>query len=42
MPSRKNQAGDYQDVYFPANKAVRDELQAAVLEAYKAEINKTN
>jgi stage V sporulation protein G len=37
MPNRKTGAGEYQDIYFPASKAVRDELQAAVLEAYSVE-----
>jgi stage V sporulation protein G len=37
MPNRKTAAGEYQDIYFPASKAVRDELQALVLEAYKKE-----
>jgi stage V sporulation protein G len=38
MPNRKTPAGEYQDIYFPASKAVRDELQAAVLDAYKKEV----
>ena len=38
MPNRKTQAGEYQDIYFPASKAVRDELQALVLDAYKKEV----
>jgi stage V sporulation protein G len=37
MPSRKTTMGEYQDIYFPASKAMRDELQAAVLEAYSDE-----
>jgi stage V sporulation protein G len=37
MPNRKTSAGEYQDIYFPANKATRDELQRLVLEAYQAE-----
>ena len=37
MPNRKTKDGEYQDVYFPANKATRDELQRLVLEAYQAE-----
>ena len=38
MPNRKTAAGEYQDIYFPANKATRDQLQALVLEAYKKEV----
>ncbi len=37
MPSKKDKGGEYQDIYFPASKAMRDALQAVVLEAYKAE-----
>ena len=37
MPTRKDKAGEYQDIYFPASKAMRDELQALVLEAYRKE-----
>ena len=40
MPSRKTAAGEYQDVYFPASKEVRDFLGAQVIEAYNAEIAK--
>jgi stage V sporulation protein G len=40
MPSRKTTMGEYQDIYFPASKAMRDELQAAVLEAYSVETAK--
>jgi stage V sporulation protein G len=35
MPNRKTGDGDYQDIYFPASKAMRDELQNFVLEAYR-------
>ena len=38
MPNRKTVNGEYQDIYFPANKAMRDELQEVVLEAYRREI----
>jgi stage V sporulation protein G len=34
MPSRKDAKGEYQDIYFPASKEVREELQEAVLEGY--------
>jgi stage V sporulation protein G len=37
MPNRKTGDGDYQDIYFPASKAMRDELQNSVLEAYRRE-----
>jgi len=36
MPSRKDKTGEYQDIYFPASKATRDELQALILAAYEA------
>jgi stage V sporulation protein G len=38
MPSKKSPAGEYQDIYFPASKAMRDELQALILSAYKQEV----
>jgi stage V sporulation protein G len=38
MSNRKTGAGEYQDIYFPASKAMRDDLQSAVLEAYDAEV----
>jgi stage V sporulation protein G len=38
MPNRKTESGEFQDIYFPASKAVRDELQALVLDAYKKEV----
>jgi stage V sporulation protein G len=38
MPNRKTGAGEYQDIYFPASKATRDELQHLVLDAYKKEV----
>jgi len=37
MPNRKTGSGEYQDIYFPANKTSRDELQSLVLAAYNAE-----
>jgi stage V sporulation protein G len=37
MPNRKTGDGEYQDIYFPASKAMRDELQDFVLEAYRQE-----
>lgn len=40
MPSKKTGSGEYQDVFFPASKNVREQLQAGVLEAYNAELTK--
>jgi stage V sporulation protein G len=37
MPTRKDKGGEYQDIFFPTSKAMRDELQKLVLEAYKNE-----
>jgi len=37
MPSKKTTAGEYQDIYFPASKAIRDELQNLILDAYHQE-----
>ena len=37
MPNRKTGSGDYQDIYFPASKTTRDELQSYILEAYRHE-----
>lgn len=37
MPSRKMATGEYQDIYFPSGKAVRDELQKIVLDEYERE-----
>ncbi len=36
MPSKKDVGGEYHDIYFPASREIRDQLQAAVLEAYRA------
>jgi stage V sporulation protein G len=38
MPSRKTKAGEYADIFFPASKSKRDELQAAVLAQYHKEM----
>jgi len=43
MPSReinKGGAKEYQDIYFPASKDVRDELSKAILEAYYDALDK--
>jgi stage V sporulation protein G len=37
MPNRKTSDGDYQDIYFPASKAMRDELQGLILDAFHHE-----
>lgn len=34
FPAQKNKDGEYQDVAFPASKAVREETQKLVLKAY--------
>lgn len=39
MPTKKDKAGEYTDIFFPASKATRDDLQAQVLEAYRKEAN---
>lgn len=36
MPSKKSPSGEY-DIYFPANKAMRDQLQEEILKAYHIE-----
>ena len=40
MPSRKLPNGDYQDISFPSNKAVRDDLTRCVIERYEEEMRK--
>jgi len=37
MPTRKDKSGDYQDIFFPASKVLKDELQGLVLDAYRKE-----
>ena len=37
MPSKKLPSGEYQDIAFPASKAVRDEIQNLILDAYHRE-----
>jgi stage V sporulation protein G len=34
MPSRKDKSGEYQDVFFPANREVRQQLQDEILSRY--------
>ena len=41
MPNRRTAGGEYQDVFFPANKARRDELARLVLAAYYKEAKTT-
>lgn len=38
MPSKKNPDGTYRDVVHPINSSFRDELNAAVLDAYFEEL----
>lgn len=38
MPSRKNPDGTYRDIIHPINSEFRQELEAAVLDAYFAEL----
>lgn len=40
MPSRKDAKGEYQDVFFPAKREVREDLQTKLLKAYDAELAK--
>jgi stage V sporulation protein G len=35
MPSRKNEDGTYRDIVHPINTAFRQQLERAVLEAYR-------
>ncbi|MES2202641.1 MAG: SpoVG family protein [candidate division FCPU426 bacterium] len=35
MPSRKNAAGEYQDVAFPCSKEMRDQLQRVILDEFE-------
>jgi stage V sporulation protein G len=34
MPSKKDAKGEYQDIFFPANREIREQLQVAVLSKY--------
>jgi stage V sporulation protein G len=40
MPSKKETSGDYKDIFFPASRDIRDQLQAAILEAYHGALAK--
>ena len=35
MPNRKTNGGEYQDIYFPASKEMRNELTRVILESYE-------
>jgi stage V sporulation protein G len=35
MPSRKNPKGEYKDIFFPANRLMRDTLQSLILKHYE-------
>lgn len=41
MPSKKEPNGEYKDLFFPASKEIRDQLQAAILEVYHDLLAKT-
>lgn len=38
MSSYKKKTGEYQDIYFPASKEIRDELTDVILEAYEQKL----
>ena len=40
MPSRKTSTGGYRDIAHPINPDVRKMFEDAIIEAYKAELNK--
>ena len=40
MPSKKEVGGEYKDICFATSRMIRDQLQALVLAAYKAELEK--
>ena len=40
MPSKKDVGGDYHDIFFPASREVRDQMQRSILEVYRAEVAK--
>jgi stage V sporulation protein G len=40
MPSKKDAAGDYHDIYFPASREMRDLLQLLIIDAYREELMK--
>ncbi len=42
MPSRKTNDGQYRDIAHPINSATREQLQTAILDRYKAEIENAN
>ena len=39
-PSKKNKAGDYNDICFPTTKEFRDELLRSIMKSYENEISK--
>lgn len=41
MPSRKDTNGEYQDIFFPADREMRNQLQSAVLSKYQEAAAKT-
>ncbi len=40
MPSKKDPAGQYHDIFFPASREIRDQMQHAILAAYREELAK--
>lgn len=42
MPSRKNQDGTYRDIVHPINARFREEIEDAVISAYKEELEKAS
>ena len=39
MPSRKTADGEFRDIAHPINPVMREEIQAAVLDAYYSAVN---
>jgi len=40
MPSKKTPSGDFRDIAHPINSGTREIIQAAVIEAYRRELEK--
>lgn len=40
MPAKKEPNGEYKDIFFPASKDVRDQMQAAILDVYHEMLKK--
>ena len=39
MPARKTVQGEYQDIFFPASREMRTELQRVILESYEKQVS---